>query len=130
MTTAVATFLQDAWVKYAFTAEAMGTRPTGWAVALHTGDPTQAGSGNEVTTALDSAYIRQAVSWTRVVGVVSNAALVSFPIVVAGYTVTHVSVWGSATGDCLYVGALALPKPLAVGDTFSFPIGQLVLSVV
>jgi hypothetical protein len=129
MTTAVSTNLQSEWIKYAFTTESMSARPTSWKIGLHTGDPTQNGSANEVTTGLDAAYVRQTATWTRTLGQVANAALINFPVTAATYTVTYITVWDNTGTVCLYVGALSLAKLLAVGDTFSFPVGQLTLSV-
>jgi hypothetical protein len=125
---AVADWLEDEWIKYAFTTTAMGTRPTEWHVALHTGAPGDDGAANEVS---GSSYARVSTTWTQVDNTVSNAAAVTFPTVTsAGYTVTHFSVWDDDTaGNCLYVGPLVLSKALAVGEAGNFAIGELILSV-
>jgi hypothetical protein len=130
MTTTVATDLQTEWLKYAFTTSALAARPTTWVVALHTGDPTQDGTLNEVTVGLDSAYLRKAVTFSLTAGVATNVAAVTFPVTASAYTVAYISVWdGAVGGACLYVGALVPPQDLPIGGTLSFPIGQLALTV-
>jgi hypothetical protein len=126
MTTAVAAYLQAEWIKYAFTAEGMVSRPTAWVVHLHTADPTSTGTVAEVT---DTAYVRQSATWTRASGQVNNTAAVTFPPANAGYTVTHISVWDGGSAHCLYVGALQFSKPLVAGDTLAFGVNEIALSV-
>lgn len=124
------TYLKTELMKYSFTADAMGTRPTAWHVALHTADPTAAGTANEVS---GSAYARVDASalLSHTAGAVTNTGAVTFPTVTTtGYTVTHASVWDAATnGNCLFYGALSVSKALAVGDALVFATGELDLSM-
>jgi hypothetical protein len=129
MTTSVSTYLQTQWMTYAFSTAAVSARPTAWQVHLHTGDPTQAGNANEVTTALDSAYVRQAATFTITTGQAANTAAITFPVTATSYTVSYITVWDSAGTNCYYIGPLSVAKTLAVGDTLSFPANQLLLSV-
>lgn len=121
------------WMKYMFTATAMGTRPTAWYAALHTADPTDVGNVGEVTTTLDAAYARKAVTLAQTANEVKNSAALTFNAVdaaSAGYTVSHITIWDALTaGNCLFRGALAVPKALAAGEVLSFAINELVLSV-
>lgn len=126
------TYLRGEYQKYGFTTAAMGTRPTAWYVALHTADPTAAGTANEVT---GSGYARvvATATLTRTGSQVQNTAgSVSFPTVITtGYTVTHASIWDAlTTGNCLYYGALAVAKVLAVGDALVFATNEILLDLV
>jgi hypothetical protein len=125
---AITDYLETEWMKYAFTTTSMGTRPTAWYVALHTADPTETGATAEVS---GSSYARVSATWSQTVNVVSNVAAITFPTVTsAGYTVTHFSVWDASTsGNCLFKGALAVGKALAVGEAANFAIGELILSI-
>ncbi len=114
-------------MKYLFTAESMGTRPTTWYVALHTADPTEDGSVAEVT---DAGYARESVAFTRTLGEVDNDAAVTFGVAVVAYTVTHVSVWDAVTaGNCLAKGALNLAKLIAIGESADFAAAELIINV-
>ena len=54
-------FASEQLLKWLFTGDTLGTRPTSWYVSLHTGDPTADGSANEVT---DANYARQSATFT------------------------------------------------------------------
>lgn len=101
-------------VKYLFTAEVMGTRPTGWYLALHTGDPTDAGGSNEVFAAW---YARQTCALTRTGNSVSNTSLITFPAVTGGaVTVTHVSIKDAVSGGNTLAVLPVASTIYAVGD--------------
>jgi hypothetical protein len=106
-------------------------------VALHTADPTDAGTGTEVS---GTAYARQGItkasgSWAAPTGnpaAITNAAAVTFPAAGAGGwgTVTHVAIWDASTaGNLLFSGALTASKAVAQDDVVQFAIGQLALRV-
>lgn len=126
----VTTYLGGEWMKYGFTTTAMGTRPTTWHVALHDGDPSAAGTANEIT---DSGYARVATTdLTRSGSTVTNStgAVTFAAIDDAEVTITHASIWDASTaGNCLFYGALAVSKTLAVGDALVFATNELELSV-
>ncbi len=104
-------------------------------VSLHTADPTDAGTGAEVT---GGAYARVAVgraatAWAAP-GVnadlmrTSNSAVVTFPNPTAAWgTVTHFGIFDAATaGNLLYSGALGTSRTIASGDSApSFAVGFL-----
>lgn len=126
--TAFTDFSEAEAIKYLFTTESMGTRPTTWFVALHTADPGETGSSAEVS---GSSYARQSVSFTRSSNQVANTAAVTFPAATStGYTVTHVSVWTASTsGTCLVKGALVTAKTIAVGESANFAASELLINL-
>lgn len=101
-------------------------------VALHTGDPGEA--GNQTTNeATYTSYARVAVSrdgtkWTVGSGAAANAAAITFPACTGGTnTITHFSVGtaSSGTGKILYKGALSASLAVSSGVTPEFAIGNL-----
>lgn len=126
--TGFADYSEGEVMKYLFTTSSMGTRPTAWYVALHTGDPADTGATNEVS---GSSYARQSTTWTRTGGQVVTAASITYPTVTsADYTVSYFSVWDAVTsGNCLFLGALATAKTIAVGEAATFAAGELILNV-
>jgi hypothetical protein len=127
-------WLEDAWIKYAFTTSSPGTRPTAWYASLHKADPTDAG-GSEVSTGSDDAnYARQSVTLatTGTNGQVKNSTVVNFPAAAGGssYTVTHFGVYDAATsGNLLASGALDISKAVTAGTILSFAVNDLTLQV-
>ena len=105
-------------------------------VALFTSDPTDTGSGNELS---DSGYQRQRAHSTvpsdgftvPANGTSSNARNIIFPpIVDTQVTVTHWAVFDAqAGGNMLYHAALLNPKTLDPTDVLSFPIGSLTVTL-
>lgn len=106
---------------------------TNLAVALHTGDPGEA--GNQTTSeATYTSYarvnvVRTSGGWTVSGNQASNAAEVAFPACSGGTnTITHFSV-GVPGGDVmLYSGALDASLAVSSGITPSFAIGELVVT--
>lgn len=104
--------------------------------SLHTAATADDGTGTEVST---NAYARVAIakatgSWSApaAAGVISNSAAVTFPTATStGWgTVTHGALWDAATvGNMLMHGALAASKAVGGGDTFSYAIGALTITV-
>lgn len=116
------------WMKYMFTATAMGTRPTTWYIALHTGDPGETGASNEVT---DSAYARQSATFTQTANSVATSNSQTWTAIADGtISISHFSVWDASTsGNCLFKGALDLSKSFGIGDVPAFGTGEIVLNV-
>jgi hypothetical protein len=115
-------------------AENDGSTPaTNLAVALHTGDPGEA--GDQTTSEADyTDYARVNVArtsggWTVSGNQVSNAAEIAFPEASAGSnTITHFSV-GVPGGDyMLYSGALTASLAVSAGITPTFAIGALTIT--
>ena len=116
-----------------YLANALGNeslRATAWTapatvyLALHTADPTVAGTGTEVT---GGSYARQSVAFDALaLGVTANTALITFPTSTANWgTVTHWAIRDALTGgNMLYFGALTAQKVMTSGDIFTVPAGN------
>jgi len=109
------------------------TRPTAWYVALHTADPTETGAVGEVVVGTDSAYVRKAITMGAPSGGQSlSTSQVSWTVNSgsAGYTVTHASIWDAvSSGNCLFSGALAVPRALVASGVLTFEIGEVVAAL-
>lgn len=107
------------------------TPPTTVYVALHTSDPTIAGT--PATEVAGPWYARQACAFAAqtVAGETSNAATLTYPAVTgSGVTVTHVSTWDSATlGNMLGFEALSASKTYAISDVPSWLAGTLSITM-
>ncbi|MGE4164285.1 MAG: hypothetical protein AB7G23_21420 [Vicinamibacterales bacterium] len=102
--------------------------PTTVYVGLFTSDPTDAGTGTEVT---GGAYARQAVTFGAPTdGAGSNSAAVTFPQATANWgTVSHFGIFDASTaGNLLLHGQLTASKTVNAGDVFTFPTGQLTVT--
>jgi len=106
-------------------------------LALFTEDPTDAGTGQELT---DSSYQRQDMAkggaasegWVSPSnGVTSNAKLIQFPPIADGtVVVTHYALFDAQTGgNMLYHAPLTTSKTMEVSDVVSFDIGALTLTL-
>jgi len=100
------------------------TRPTAWHIALFTSDPTDAGTGTEVS---GTSYARQSVTFTVSGDTASNSATVTFPAAGSNWgTISHVGVYdASSSGNLLFHGAVTTPKAIDTGDTFQITGGNL-----
>jgi hypothetical protein len=100
------------------------TRPTAWYIGLHTADPTDAGTGTEVS---GGSYARESVAFTVTNDTASNSATVTFTAATANWgTITHVGVWdASSSGNLLFHGAVTTSKTIETGDTFQISSGNL-----
>ena len=104
-------------------------------IALHTGDPGEAGTAATSEAAYGS-YARQAVArtvggWTVSGNQASNAALIQFPECSSGSeTITHVSITTavSGTSKILYSGALSASRSVSSGIQPQFAIGALTVT--
>jgi hypothetical protein len=107
-------------------------KTAGLYVALFTAAPSDSGGGTEVS---GGSYARVNVppldaNWTApdgTGGLTANAATVTFPTATANWgTITHVGIFDAATaGNLLFHGALSASKVVNNGDTFSFAVGAL-----
>ena len=107
------------------------TRPTNWYVALYTAAPNDAGGGTEVSA---GGYARQSVSFSAAAspgGTTSNSGEVSFTATGGDYgTVTHMGIFdASSSGNLLWHGALTASKTVADGDTLTFAVGNIDLTM-
>jgi hypothetical protein len=137
---AFSNYLENKLIDHVFRA-ATFTKPTNLYVSLHTADPTDAGSGTEVS---GGAYARAQLNpsdtnWTATQGGTSgassgtggltdNAVVITFPTPSANWGVcTHFGIWDAATtGNLLFHGLLTAAKTINNGDAApSFAIGAL-----
>lgn len=117
------------------------TAPTATYVALFTSDPTDAGTGAEVS---DSGYARQDAAqgggvssgWsaptTSGIGYQSaNAKTLEFPpLIDSQVTVTHFGVFDTATGgNLLYHGQLDVSRTMEVNDVVTVSAGSLTITL-
>lgn len=101
------------------------TSPTTVYVALFTSDPTDAGSGTEVS---GGSYARTAVTFGAPSnGVSTNSANVEFPVCTSSWgTITHIGIMDAlTTGNLLYHTALTTSKVIDVDDIFRITTGNL-----
>lgn len=94
------------------------TRPTAWYLALFTTDPTDAGSGTEVS---GTNYTRKAIAFSVTDATASNSSTVTFDAAGSGGwgTITHVGIYDASTsGNLLFHGAVTTSKTIDEGDTF------------
>ena len=91
-------------------------------VALHTGDPGEAGNATTSESAYTSyarvAVARSAGGWTVSGNSATNTALIQFPECTGGSeTITHVSITTAASGasKILYSGALSASRSVSSG---------------
>lgn len=104
-------------------------------IALHTGDPGEAGS-QTTSEATYTSYARVAVArtsggWTVIGNTSSNAALIQFPQCTGGTnTITYVSIGTASSGAGQIVYSGALNASLAVSNLIQpqFAIGALVVT--
>ena len=116
------------------------TSPTTY-VALFTDDPTDAGSGTEVS---GGSYARELVSenggasptWDLAATdgdgkLVDNTHEILFTTATASWgTVTHFGIFDAVSGgNLIWHGALDVSKPVGIGDTFKFAVGELNLKL-
>ena len=103
------------------------TAPATVYVSLWTSDPTDAGSGTEVSTS-GTSYARTAVTFGAPSGGAStNSADVTFPTATASWgTVGWIGINDSSTGpNLLYHTALDTAKTIDTGDIFKISTGNL-----
>lgn len=136
---AISDYLENAWLDMLANATAF-TAPSTY-VGLFTSDPTDAGTGTEVS---GGSYARVQVNqdattqpyWNAITDsgatkLTDNNGAITFPTATASWgTVTHVGVFDAASGgNLLYHGALTTSKTVGNGDTFEIADGDLDLTL-
>jgi len=102
-------------------------------VALSTADPGESGAG--LAEPVGNNYSRVLTSendWNDAVdGLIDNAVAITFPEASGSWgTITHFALMDAAVaGNVLLSGALTVSKAIGSGDTLSFPIGNLDISL-
>ncbi len=105
------------------------TSPATVYVALFTSDPTDAGSGTEVS---GGSYARQSATFAAPSnGASSTNADVQFPQATGNWgTITHFGIYDAlTTGNLLYHGALTTSKTIETGDVFKIASGNLTVTL-
>lgn len=105
------------------------TPPTTLYVALFTTDPTDAGTGTEVS---GGAYARKVVTFSVAVnGAISNNADVTFDVATANWgTITHCGIYDAlSAGNLLFHGALTASKSINIDDQLKISSGSLTVSL-
>lgn len=114
--------------------------PTATYVSLHTGDPGETGTANEVTVGAWPSYVRRhaeqggaiGTGWIAPTdGVTSNAKQLTYPNNngAAPVVVTHIAVWDALSGgNAITKAALTTPRTIDLGEVLVFDIGALVVA--
>ena len=103
------------------------TLNAGYFAKLHLGSPGAAGASNPAANTT-----RQAVTFGSAAAsaAISNTAIVTWTNVPNAETYSHVSFWDAASaGNFLGADDLPATKTVAVGDTFTIPIGDVDLTI-
>lgn len=132
MTGGKSSYLANALLDHALGGAEYERPETVW-VALHTADPTDAGTGDEVS---GGGYVRAAlandeISWsTAFMGEKSNQVQVVFPTATEDWgTVTHFGLWDAAEGgNLLYHGSLATAQTISTGTNALFRMGAITVT--
>jgi hypothetical protein len=105
------------------------TSPATVYVSLHTADPTDAGTGTEVS---GGSYARQSATFASPSnGASATNADVTFPQATGNWgTVTHIGIWDASTsGNLYYHTALDASKAIDTGDIFKIASGSLTVTL-
>ena len=105
------------------------TSPTTVYVGLFTADPTDAGTGTEVS---GGSYARQIVSVTTATGgIVTSSADVTFPQATASWgTISHIGLLDAlSSGNLLMHTALTTSRSIETGDVLKISTGSLTASL-
>lgn len=127
MTTAVVSdYLETKILNHVLRNTAYTSPGTAVYVSLHTADPTDAGTGTEVS---GTSYARvQVTSWDAPASrATANTGAITFAAAGSNWgTVTHIGIWDASTaGNLLFYGALTTSKAVTTGVTFSIAAGDL-----
>lgn len=105
------------------------TAPAAVYVSLHTADPTDTGTGTEVS---GGSYVRQAATFGAPSnGVSTTTADINYPQATASYgTVGWIGIWDASTaGNMLYHTPLDTSKAIDTGDVFKISAGSLTVTL-
>ena len=115
---AMSDYLENKFLDH-FLGTASTSAPAAVYIGLHTADPTDAGTGAEVS---GSGYARQAMAFgASSGGTASNSGAVEFPAANGGDwgTITHIGIYDASTsGNLLFHSALTASKTISDGDIF------------
>ena len=102
-------------------------------LSLHTGDPGDDGTSNEVSGGNYSRKQTSPSDWNTASGSggsVTNAADITFATPSADWgTVSYFALWDAAAGNCLMIGTISPAQTIESGNTVVFKAGDLTLTV-
>jgi len=118
-----ANYLETKILEHVF-ANTAYTSPTTVYVGLFTTDPTDAGTGTEVS---GGSYARQSASFVVSGNAATTDAAVEFPTATASWgSITHIGIFDAATaGNLLAHSALDAAKTISSGDVLRIPTGDI-----
>ena len=115
---AMSDYLENKFLDH-FLGTSSTSSPTNVYIGLHTADPTDAGTGAEVS---GNGYARQTMAFdASSSGTASNSAAVEFPAANGGNwgTITHIGIYDALTaGNLLFHASLTASKTINDGDIF------------
>lgn len=116
-------FLETELLDHVFAGNAY-TSPSAVYVGLFTTDPTDAGTGTEVS---GGSYERQSASFVVSGNTATTDAAVEFPTATASWgSITHIGIFDAATsGNLLAHSALDAAKTISSGDVLRIPTGDI-----
>jgi hypothetical protein len=117
-------YLEDALINAVLRNTAYSSPSTTY-VSLHTADPTDAGTGTEVS---GGSYVRTAATFGAPSnGTSTNSVAVEFPQATGSWgTVSHIGIWDAqSSGNMLFHTQLDNSKQIDSGDIFKIAIGSL-----
>ncbi len=106
------------------------TKPTNVYASLHSANPTDAGSGGEIS---GGSYARKVLAFTAAATVsdvssASNSADIVWTNL-PSVTITHIAIWDASTsGNMLYYAPLSASKVISSGDGYTIATGQLAVT--
>jgi len=125
---AMSDYLEDAFLDH-FLGTSSTSAPAAVYIGLHTADPTDAGTGAEVS---GNGYARQAITFASAAsGSISNNAAVEFPAATTSSwgSVSHWAIYDASTGgNQLFHGSFDTAKTIAVGDILKVAASSLTLT--
>jgi hypothetical protein len=124
----ISNYLEDALINGTLRATTF-TAPAAVYISLHTADPTDAGTGTEVS---GGSYIRQSATFAAPSnGASASNADVTFPQATGNWgTIGWIGIWDAqTTGNMLYHTALDASKAIDVGDIFKIASGSLTVTL-
>jgi hypothetical protein len=124
----ISNYLEDALINGTLRGTTF-TAPSAVYVSLHTADPTDDGSGTEVS---GGSYIRQAATFGAPSnGVSTTTADITFPQATGNWgTIGWIGIWDADTvGNLLYHTALDASKAIDTGDIFKIATGSLTVTL-
>ena len=111
-----------------FLGTASTSAPANVFLSLWTSDPTDAGSGTELS---GSAYVRMDINFAAASGgAAASNSTVTFPTATGSWgTITHIGIHDAvSSGNLLYHSSLTASKAIASGDVFQVASGAITIT--